>query len=355
MKHHRALILLALAPAVVDAQSLAGRIDEVRDGIVRFNYAARPDVCGDGREIIRRGDMFFVFPSTSGYGHGNRDDLCVAGPVRVSIDRSRGESVRYRVHVGGRWNSDADADAEDLGTVSAADAAHYLLDVARREHGEAARYTLAAAALADSVELVPELAAIARDAKLDREVRQNAVYWIGSFDEVAERPLRDLASDASIDEDVRGAAIIALGRDDSSDDDLVWLRRLYPSLSEKLRSDVFLAASQSDSPRASAWLAEVVANDAETEHTREQALFWLGQGRGATSELVGLYDRLDRPDLRRHYTFVISQRHDDVSLEKLIDIAGHDPDRDVRRQALFWLGQSKDPRALAFLRDLVTR
>ena len=207
----------------------------------------------------------------------------------------------------------------------------------------------------DSVDLVPELAAIARDRNLDRDVRQSAVYWIGSFDEGALASLRGLAGDESLDEDLRGAAIIALGREDQSEDDLVWLRRLYPSLSEKLRSDVFLAVSRSDIPRASAWLANVVADNAETEHTREQALFWLGQGRGPTSELVRLYDRLDRPELRRHYTFVISQRHDDQSLDKLIDIAGHDPNRDVRRQALFWLGQSKDPRALTILRDLVTR
>jgi hypothetical protein len=39
----------------------------------------------------------------------------------------------------------------------------------------------------------------------------------------------------------------------------------------------------------------------------------------------------------------------------LIDVAQHDRDRSVRRQALFWLGQSKDPRALDFIRDLVTK
>jgi hypothetical protein len=39
----------------------------------------------------------------------------------------------------------------------------------------------------------------------------------------------------------------------------------------------------------------------------------------------------------------------------LIDVAQHDPDKTVRHQALFWIGQSKDPRALAFIRDLVTR
>jgi HEAT repeat protein len=59
--------------------------------------------------------------------------------------------------------------------------------------------------------------------------------------------------------------------------------------------------------------------------------------------------------LRSHYTFVLSQRRDREALDKLIDVAQHDTNRDVRRQALFWLGQSKDPRALAFIRDLVTR
>lgn len=353
MSVSRLFVLLALIPSLVDAQSLARRVDDVRDGTVRFTYAARPGICGDGRDMVRRGDTFVVLPSTQGYGHDDRD-FCTTGPVRVSIGRRDGESVSFRVHVGRHWtNGD---DVTDLGVVSAPDAARYLLDAARRAHGDDTRYALAGAAVADSVQLVPDLADIARDRRLERDLRHNAVFWIGSYDDdVASRTLRDLAGDGSVDDDVRGAAIIALGRDDVSDDDIAFLRRLYPSLSDKLKSDVFLAASRSDSPRASSWLADVVTNDDETEHTREQALFWLGQGRGPTSELVRLYGRLDRPELRRHFAFVLSQRHDEQSLDKLIDMAEHDTDRDVRRQALFWLGQSKDPRALAYIRDLVTR
>jgi HEAT repeat protein len=170
------------------------------------------------------------------------------------------------------------------------------------------------------------------------------------------RTLRQLASDESLDEEARGAAIIALGRDEMSDEDVAWLRGLYPKLSPKLRDNVFLAVSRSDSPRASGWLAAVAADDSETEHTRQQAMFWLGQGRSPTDDLVRLYDRLSSsPSLRSHYTFVLSQRRDSQALDKLIDVAQHDPDKTVRHQALFWIGQSKDPRALAFIRDLVTR
>ncbi len=39
----------------------------------------------------------------------------------------------------------------------------------------------------------------------------------------------------------------------------------------------------------------------------------------------------------------------------LTRIARTHPDREVRRKALFWLGQSADPRALALFEALLTR
>ena len=346
------VVLLALAPLTIDAQSIARRIDGVRDGTVRFMYASRPGLCGDGRETIRSGPSIIVLPNMFGYGHSDMD-VCFAGPVRVAIGRSSGESVSYRVHVGGRWS--AGDDVTELGVVSAPDAARYLLDAATRANGNNSVYALAAAVFADSIDLVPDLARIARDADLKQELRQRAVFWIGTYDdETSVRALHQLAQDR-LDEDVRGAAIIALGRDDMSDEDVSWLRALYPSLSSKLRDNVFLAVSRSDSPRTSRWLAGIAADAGESEHTREQAMFWLGQGRAPTEDLVRLYEHLPEPALRSHYTFVLSQRRDREALDKLIDVAQHDTNRDVRHQALFWLGQSKDPRALAFIRDLVTR
>ena len=53
------LIVLGLAGVgalPLNAQSLASRIGDVRNGTVRFAYTSRPDVCGDGRNSIRTGD-----------------------------------------------------------------------------------------------------------------------------------------------------------------------------------------------------------------------------------------------------------------------------------------------------------
>lgn len=349
----RHLTLLALTPTSLVAQSLVRQVDRVRDGTVHLTYASRPGLCGDGRQTVRTGPAIIVLPSMFGYGHSDID-VCFTGPVRVAIGRSNGESISYRVHVGGRW-SESD-DATDLGVVSAPEAARYMLDEAVRANGNNSVYALAAAVFADSIDLTPDLARLARSTNTRRELRERAVFWIGTYDDAsAARTLRNLAAEESLDEDVRGAAIIGLGRDDMSEDDVAWLQSLYPKLSAKLRDNVFLAVSRSDSPRAGRWLAGIAADDNQTEHTRQQAMFWLGQGRSPTEDLVRLYDRLSEPSLRSHYTFVLSQRRDPVALEKLIDVAQHDREKSVRHQALFWLGQSKDPRALAFIRDLVTK
>jgi HEAT repeat protein len=353
MKSPHAALLFALLPSVGSAQSFVRQIERVRNGTVQLTYAARPGLCGDGRETIRSGSSIVVLPSMFGRGRSDMN-VCFTGPVRAAIGRSDGESISYRVHVGGHWASVGDA--TDLGTVSAPDAARYFLDEAVRANGRNAEYALAAAVFADSVDLTPDLVRIARSSDAKGELRSRAVFYIATYDDpAATRTLRQLAGQDDLDEDVRGSAIIALGREDMTDDDVNWLRNLYPGLSEKLRDNVFLAVSQSDGPTASRWLASVVTDARQSEHTRQQAMFWLGQGHGPTTDLVRLYDKLDDPSLRNHYTFVLSQRHDGEALDKLIDVAQHDRDKSVRRQALFWLGQSKDPRALAFIRDLVTR
>src|SRR5438094_6027848 len=118
MSKSRLVVLLAFAPVTLGAQSLARRVEAVRDGTVRFTYASRPGLCGDGRETIRSGPSIIVLPNMFGYGHSDMD-VCFTGPVRVAIGRSSGESVSYRVHVGGRWS--AGDDATDIGVVSAPD------------------------------------------------------------------------------------------------------------------------------------------------------------------------------------------------------------------------------------------
>jgi hypothetical protein len=41
------------------------------------------------------------------------------------------------------------------------------------------------------------------------------------------------------------------------------------------------------------------------------------------------------------------------ALEKILDIARRDPDRELRQKAIFGLGQRRDPRAARMLQELI--
>jgi HEAT repeat protein len=59
--------------------------------------------------------------------------------------------------------------------------------------------------------------------------------------------------------------------------------------------------------------------------------------------------------MKEQLIFVYSQRHETEAVDKLIDIAKHDPNAELRKKAVFWLGQSHDPRARQALLDIINQ
>jgi hypothetical protein len=241
--------VLWLAAAPLAAQSVAQRVDAVRDGTVRLAYPARPGVCGNGDEGVsimsHRGDNAYW---------GSR--VCETGPVRVSIGRADKQTVSVRKYVGGGWP--ASAGGTDLGVVDAGEAARYLLSIAPSLGGRNASEAIVAAAIADASTIAPELTRLVQNGDAPIDVRKDALFWL----------------------------------------------------------------SESDIPSA---------------------------------QLANLYDRGQPFALREHWTFVLSQRHEDPALDKLIDIARSDSDAEIRKRAMFWIGQSRDPKAIQFLHDILLR
>jgi hypothetical protein len=258
------VLVAALGAVPLAAQSLASRIARAPDGVVHLTYAARDGVCGNGAGTI----SFDCADGTCGHHrittNSDWDDdtpcPCEAGPVRLALELTGGRVTRLRAYVGGHWKPAA-AGVTDLGTVPAAEAAHYLLDLARSNTGRAAEEAIFPATLADSVTVWPDLLKLARDANV-------------------------------------------------------------PS------------------------------------HARNQAVFWLSQAAGAAAvkdlaDLVG-DDTVDR-EVREHAVFALSQEPRDVGVPALIQIARSNKDGEVRRKALFWLGQTNDPRALALFEEILTK
>ena len=57
--------------------------------------------------------------------------------------------------------------------------------------------------------------------------------------------------------------------------------------------------------------------------------------------------------VKKKAVFALSQLPKAQGVPKLIEIARKSTDPEVRKEAMFWLGQSKDDRALAFFEDVL--
>lgn len=254
--------LLLLVAGSATAQTLEQRVSRAPDGVVRFSYAARPGVYGNGRNVIswncRNGSCSNQVDNYRDVDHDDWRTACDSGPVRIALTKRGSAITELRAYVGGEWRS---TNATDLGMVSTRDAANYLLSLARADNSPAAKKAIFPAMLADSVTLWPDLLKIARDADVSRKVRSSAVFWLGqAAGDAATKGLTDLVDDAGADRDVRESAVFAL-----------------------------------------------------------------------------------------------SQRPREEGVPALIRIARQNPDPELRRKAIFWLGQSDDPRALNLFEELLTR
>ena len=105
-------------------------------------------------------------------------------------------------------------------------------------------------------------------------------------------------------------------------------------------------------------LLKLARDERVARRARRQAVFWLGQAAGdaATRGLTDLVDDsgVDR-EVKEQAVFALSQRPRDEGVPALIRIARTHRDPEVRRKALFWLGESDDPRALALFEELLTK
>jgi hypothetical protein len=102
-------------------------------------------------------------------------------------------------------------------------------------------------------------------------------------------------------------------------------------------------------------LLRLARDESADRDARSQAVFWLSTAAGdaATKGLTELADDPER-EIRDQAVFALSRRPADEGVPALIRIARTHRDPQTRRTALFWLGRSNDPRALALFEELLT-
>ncbi|OLC45007.1 MAG: hypothetical protein DMD29_02380 [Gemmatimonadetes bacterium] len=137
-----------------------------------------------------------------------------------------------------------------------------------------------------------------------------------------------------------------------------YLLGLAGTATGEVGSAAVFAATLADSVTVWPDLLRLARSPQVVEHTRRSAVFWLGQaaGEAATRGLADLVDdSTGSREVRNAAVFALSQRPRDEGVPALIRVVRTNRDPDVRRKALFWLGQSGDPRALALFEELLIK
>ena len=189
----------------------------------------------------------------------------------------------------------------------------------------------------------------------DDKIADKAIFAISQHNSSrASQMLRDYASNPNADFKLRDKAIFWLGQR-RGNENTAFLKDLYGKERDaKLRDKIIFALSQQRGNEG--WLMDIATSESETIEMRKKALFWAGQNSGTSlPALTGLYDRMSSREMKDQLIFVYSQRREREAVDKLMDIAKKESDRELRKKAIFWLGQSKDPRAAEFLMQLINQ
>ena len=260
------LIFALSLPLPLPQGGLADRVSAAPDGEVRFRYATRPGVCGNGRSIISLECDDGYCGRRPGSFNGHDEDgggcPCEAGPARVALQLRGGKVTRLRAYVGGEWRDRGGANVTELGTVSSVVATRYLLDLAAGGAGAVGGAAVFAAVLADSVTVWPDLLRLARNTAVPHETRRSTVFWLGqAAGDAATRGLTDLVDDTSVAVEVKESAVFALSQRPRDEGVPALIRIARTHRNPELRRKAIFWLGQSEDPRALALFEELLTED----------------------------------------------------------------------------------------------
>ena len=126
----------------------------------------------------------------------------------------------------------------------------------------------------------------------------------------------------------------------------------------KAADDAIMPAMLADSVQIWPDLIKLARDPNVDTDVRKSAVFWVGQAAAVAAtqglvEVVG--DAAVNRDVREAAVFALSQRPNAEGVPALLATARTDKDAKIRKSAIFWLGQSEDPRALAYFEEVLAK
>jgi HEAT repeat protein len=188
---------------------------------------------------------------------------------------------------------------------------------------------------------------------------------LSSLNVVAQSPAPEAMSmlltivKSSTNPKARRDAIFWLGQSRGDKDAIVdTIVGLMPTLAEDDSEAVAYTLSQIRSDKSINALVSIARDKNKSEKTRTNSVFWIGQSRAQNR--VRLLDdiykgSMDNSKIRQQVLAALSQTREPQAVTLLGNAASTDPDIEVRKQAVFWIGQSRSPEANQVLEDLLRK
>jgi len=307
------LLLIAASAPHAFAQSLANRIAAASDRSVQFSFPVRPGVCGDGRTYISTGSGNFY-----GSFSTNASDQCLSGPVRVVADLADRNVIALRTYVGGPAVA-VETGITNLGTVTSAEAAEYLVGVAARADGRVGRDAIFAALLGENVDLTSRLLDIGRDQNRPLETRRAALSGLvrsdsRQFDRVGSALVQIATNEGDV-QGVRTAALSALSRLDHGAGIQPLVQLASANLTSWVGREAMTVLARSGDPRARQFLRSTAQRTDLPDEVQAVALRGLGR-EYVTGQDASL--------LRSIYPRLTGQRSQEAVLASLAELGGSD-------------------------------
>ncbi len=126
---------------------------------------------------------------------------------------------------------------------------------------------------------------------------------------------------------------------------------------EKLQKSLVFVISLHDTPRSLDFLRKTAFGTAYSHEVREDAVFWAGTSKDVRGyEIVrDVLAKTQEPELKKHAVFALTLTDRKEAIGELIRLAKTETNHDIRKEAIFWLGQKASQEAVGTLKDVVDK
>lgn len=191
----------------------------------------------------------------------------------------------------------------------------------------------------------------------ERRVRDGAIGAIALTRDAAADGALDRLSTASQPEETRRRAVFWLGIARGRHGYESLLKILHQDGSDRVREQAVSALTRSPESGAIPEIVRVAREDS-SPGVRGQALVSLAQRATRQISEDAIRRALDQDpetEVKKKAVFALTEMRNGDGVPMLIDVARNNGNAAVRKQAMVWLGRSKDPRAIRFFEEILTK